>query len=343
MMLPQRRGPRRALAALAGLAFALLACELALRVHHASSGAYRLAEDALIARTQSAWTASADPELVYVHRPGWRKDDVEIEAHGILRPADVPLRGPQGGLRLALVGDSVGAAIRLPYDERVATQLERRLSEVTTVPVEVLNFCVNGYDTVQEARQLESTVAAFEPRAVLLLFCLNDVMESSTPVRWFRDPREPASHLADFVASRLGGVLDPRNERQLAPTAGPAAGGGDVWQRAYDREGAGWRVVTTGLERIARWSRERGVPVLVAIAPLLVPDDPTGAATAAYRAQVAQAVAAAGLTAVDLQGELKGSVETLRDREGDVYHFGAEGQHALADALFPRVRALLGL
>jgi hypothetical protein len=218
----------------------------------------------VVARTQSAWTASADPELVYAHRPGWRKDGVAIESHGILRPerrCRCHAGRPGGAVRLALVGDSVGAAIRLQYDERVATQLERRLSEITPLPVEVLNFLRQRLrHGPGSAPARDGPVAAFEPRAVLVLFCLNTSMESTTPVRWFRDPVEPVSHLAALRRRAARRRARSAEQRQYSrPLPAPQQRARRVAARLRSK-GLGWRVVDQRAGAASRAGRASAGP-----------------------------------------------------------------------------------
>jgi lysophospholipase L1-like esterase len=116
----------------------------------------------------------------------------------------------------------------------------------------------------------------------------------------------------------------------------------DHWVRMYDPEGEGWLAAGRALERIAAWSRARGVPVLVAIAPLLLPQDPAGTTTATFRAQVANAASANGLPCVDLQSVFQGvAPAAVMKAPDDIYHFNAVGHRVLAEALRPAVRKLL--
>lgn len=333
---------RRALALAFGLAAGLLLTEAGLRVLHAVRGTYAVSDEARRARLDSPWTASDDPELVYVHRPGMRVDgELKIEAHGILRPTDVGPRAP-GVPRVLVVGDSVGAALWLRHEERFPARIERALSDpLAGRRAEVLNLCVNGYDSLQEARLLETVGTSLEPDAVVLAYCLNDPATSVTPRGWFVEPDPPASYALATIETGLRSVLGRPSGRPLAPGAGPRGEAGPIWERMYDPEGDAWRSVLHAFDRVAAWSRARGVPVLVAIVPLLEEDDPAGAATASFRRQVAEAALARGLPVEDLQDEVAAHpVASLRHRADDIYHFDVLGQEVLAAALLPHVRAL---
>lgn len=337
---PRRRRWTFRVAAVAGaLVLALAGLEIALRVHHAGAGTYEVSEEALRARRDSPWIASDDPELVYVHRPGKvAGGELKIEAHGILRPQDVVTPKPEGVRRVAVLGDSVGAALYLEHAARFPARLERRLSVGRPHPTEVLNLCVNGYDTRQEARLLETVVPGLEPDAVLVVYCINDPAESVTPIGWFRDPVAPASYALRFLAERLG---EDRG-RPLAPGEGPTGRARPYWERAYDPAGPGWAAVTEGLDRIAAWRDAHDVPVLVAIAPLLMTEDPAGTSTVAFREQVAAALTARDLPFVDLQPMVTAAaLPQLLHEPHDIYHFGPTGHAMLSDALYPRLVTLL--
>lgn len=338
-----RTAARRVVAVALGAVVALVLLEAGLRVTDAARGTYDVSAEALRARTESPWMASADPELVYVHRPMTRSGgELKIESHGILRPAEVAPRKAAGTVRVAVVGDSVGAALALRAEDRLPAVLERRLA-AAGVRAEVLNFCVNGYDTVQEARLLEMSVAPLAPDAVVVVYCLNDPAESVTPLAWFRDPSPPAFRAGAFLAAGLRGLVGRPAGRPLAPGAGPVGPAESAWRRMYDPAGEPWQSVLRGLDRIQAWAATTRTPVLVAIAPLLLPEDPAGASTREFREQVAAAARARALAVTDLQAAVAARpVPELCETAGDVYHFGARGHVVLADALVTDVRRLTG-
>lgn len=337
---------RRA-AVLLGLGAALVATEIGLRIHHAARGTYEIGETARRAASSSPWRASDDPEIVFEHR---RDEGVrqmlrgDIESHGILQRREVTVAKAPGLLRIAVIGDSVGAAMNVPPADRIPAHLEARLAAETAKPVEVLNFCVMGYDTVQEARVLETRVAEFSPDAVILLYCLNDPGRSETPLTWFRPPEPPPLYIADAVKTVIFRTTGRSFGRPWVTAKGPADAQARIrWDEMYEPGGDGLAAVGHGFDRIAAWSKAKGVPVLVAIAPLLQREDPSGATTAGYRAQVADAAKLRGLPCVDLQPAFDGiRWETLVWQQDDVYHAAAPGLAALANRLYPAVREMIG-
>lgn len=335
---------RRALAILLGAAVPLLALEIGLRIRQAVVGTYTLAPEIVAKAATSPWTISDDPELLYVHRTDApTRALLRIDPNGILRPRDVTPAKPPGTLRVALLGDSVGAAMYLIHTERMGTLLELRLAAELGRNVEVLNFCVNGYDTAQEARLLETQAARFDPDAIVVVYCLNDAGVSETPRAWFRPPERPLLETAAFVRDVVARARGRSPGRAVAPELGPGdAAAAPRWEQMYERDGEGFRTVENGLDRIAAWAKARDVPVLVAIAPLVLMDDPVGRTTLRYRSQVAEAVRARGLGVIDLQEPLaRLTLGQMRFSDGDIYHLGAAAQPEAARALARLVAPML--
>ena len=315
-----------------GVALALVVAELGLRGYHAASGTYELDADALRARRSSIWTRSDDPELAYVHRPSHQGvGHAATEANGLLHPADVATAKPDGVLRIALVGDSVGAGLDLPYEQRFGTLLESVLRDVG-MQVEVLNFCVNGYSTVQEARVVETRLDHFDVDVVVLQYCMNDPVVTHTPMAWFVDSEPPACFVVDSVRRGARALFGAPSELPYVPAN--VFETPEFWEQHYAPDSESWQSVCHGFDRIATWSETNAVPVLVAVVPLVIPQDPTGATSQAFREQAATAARARGLQCIDLQGAFtERSREPLQMTPGDVYHPNATGHAVIARSL----------
>lgn len=72
--------------------------------------------------------------------------------------------------RVALLGDSFFEAKQVPFEASIAAQLESRLAHCRGGPVEVLNFSVQGYGTLQQFLLYQNTVREYEPDLVVLGF-----------------------------------------------------------------------------------------------------------------------------------------------------------------------------
>ncbi len=324
--------------AVVAIVTALTLAEIGLRVLHHSQGHYSTTDAAQRAREQSIWRVSPDPELVYVHRSSVTgRSGARLDAHGVLRVGETILAKPDGMCRVVVLGDSIAAGLSVPSGLRFADLLDSSLRVSPPQAyrtAEVLNFAVDGYDTRQEARLLETHAGRFDPDLVIVQYCLNDPAESVTPLAWFRDPEPPVSELLALIG--LGG-----RERLVSPAAPPSVEPGH-WASIYDPDGAGWPIVAAGLDRIGAFTRASEIPGLVVIVPLLDPDDPSHAQTAPYRAQVAAHCEAAGLSVLDLSEAFAiSTIAELRHADGDIYHLSAEGHAAAARAVETATRHLL--
>lgn len=90
---------------------------------------------------------------------------------------------PENTLRIALVGDSFVEALQVPLEQGFAAVIERELSDCTALAgqkVEVINFGISGYGTVQELITLREKAWKYSPDIVLLsFFAGNDLNDNS--------------------------------------------------------------------------------------------------------------------------------------------------------------------
>ena len=292
-----------------------------------------LTEDA---RTASVLMKSADPELLYVTRPGYTKNGVRIsEAHGILRPDDVDVPKPHGTVRIAVIGDSIAAGhpLRTGPTPPFAFQLEAQLNASAGRPyAQVLLFAADGYSTVQEARLLETEIAPFSPDLVVVAYCVNDPSNSYTPTVWFLDDPAPRSYLLDLVRRRLG--LTPS---ALSPAHPRYTHGAIDWDELYRPDGPGWAGVERGLTRIEAFARTHRVPVLFVMFPLLLtgqePPEENGRAERMH-SQVREAALRHMFHFLDLRQAYAGhTAAELRFLPEDPIHPGALGHTLAANAI----------
>jgi hypothetical protein len=165
------------LVVLTSILFALLICEVALRV---------------VGYTYPVFYTT-DEARGYALRPcmrGWyRKESatyVEINCAG-LRDREHALVKPPNTLRIAVIGDSYAEALQVPLADAFWSVMERRLQECPALggrKVEVINFGVSGYGTAQELITLEQEVWAYAPDVVLLAVTTNnDITDNSRPLK----------------------------------------------------------------------------------------------------------------------------------------------------------------
>lgn len=162
--------------ALAGAALlaTLMICELLLRVTGVSYPVF--------VRTDSILGASHIPGA-----RGWYTREgrswVEINSDG-LRGPQIAVQKPANTYRIALLGDSYVEAVQVPFESSVGEVLEHRLSALEGRPVEVLNFGVGGYGTLQELLILQQKVWKYSPDLIILAVTTgNDISDNYRPLK----------------------------------------------------------------------------------------------------------------------------------------------------------------
>lgn len=130
-------------------------------------------------RAMHATLYQADPELVYVPRPGAAvRMDYGLAAFDE-RGLRVSERGasPTAEQRVIVLGDSLVWGELLPAED----SLPAALGDALGPTAEVLNLGVSGYDTTQEAGWYLRAGRPLHPDAVVLVYCLNDMLIQSGP------------------------------------------------------------------------------------------------------------------------------------------------------------------
>jgi hypothetical protein len=115
--------------------------------------------------------ASENQMLVYE----FNKNYAEINSFG-MRDEEFNIDSIRDLYKIAVIGDSHAYATRVKNRaETFPSQLEKYLNQnIGQRIVKVLNFGVPGYNTAQELELLKTKVLMFEPRMVILQYCIND-------------------------------------------------------------------------------------------------------------------------------------------------------------------------
>lgn len=79
--------------------------------------------------------------------------------------------------RIALLGDSVTFGLNVDLNETFGKLIEKELK------IEVLNFGVQGYDTLSEIETLKAQALKYNPDLILLNFIMNDIEPSGIPFK----------------------------------------------------------------------------------------------------------------------------------------------------------------
>lgn len=326
---------------LASLALLALSAEIYLRCFRPE----RFLEPPDVAlRAEGRWSGlvharSRLPGLPYELAP-----DLDCEARGMrirtnsLRMRDdEPLpRDTPGLVRIAVIGDSMAFGFGVQQGEDFPARLEALLNERENGGprrFEVLNFAVCGYSVRDELATLREKALPLAPDLVIVAYCLNDpdvgvvqpLQAYFRPVEWWRH-----SHLARYFACKLHVARMRR------------FGDGNLWRAMHNPEGPFRPVAARELDRMRDACAERGVPVLFAVLPHLVPRVPWP--EYGYRdvhAHLSREALARGFEAVDLAVELEAHEPRALTLDNGDMHFSAFGNAEVARALADRIEALL--
>jgi hypothetical protein len=134
----------------------------------------------------------ADQIAAHSFRPtaeGWFRDEgesyVRINAEGWRDRLHMKQK-PANGRRIAVLGDSFASAFHVAAESTFWSVMDREVNRCRSFgphPIEVLNFGVTGYGTVQELLTLKYRVWEYAPDIVILAFLTgNDVTDNFKPL-----------------------------------------------------------------------------------------------------------------------------------------------------------------
>lgn len=247
---------------------------------------------------------------------------------------------PAGVKRVLVVGDSVAYGIGVGADQTFSAVLEKILATYhPDVPVEVLNSGVAGYNTTQELAFLEQRGFALEPDAIVLAYCPNDVLV--TPIV-FKD----GDRMRFFCPDREIGGFDPLwLERSsllrlyVAATQGKGLGDETGRPQGVDHDSA-----YASLRRLVRSARDRDIPVLTVMFPLLAWEfDQYESSARRVHDDVARVLAEERAPRIDLLGEWREigakNLRSLELKGGDPLHPNARGHEDVARRIYAHLLA----
>jgi hypothetical protein len=219
------------------------------------------------------------------------------------RDLERSLEKAPGVRRLLSLGDSFAWGVGVELEDAYPQRLERSLNRLRGERWEVVNLAKPGMNTVDHLALLEKEGLGYAPDALLLGYVLNDSedkdsAEARRAAEWAA-PRYPPRLLWDrsalyrFVGTRLWATS--QNRRRL-----------DGFRSMYADDAPGWRAGRQALRGIGALCRERGIPWLVAIFPLLGNPLDERYPFAEEHARVVQAAAEAGARTVDLLPAYRG-------------------------------------
>jgi len=338
----------------ASLLLTLLALEVGLRLY-----GYNPLRDGQ-SGSEYILRASPYPDLKYELTPGaygsLSDTDTKINSQGFRGPE--PSSSPPGQ-RVVILGDSIAFGNFMTWEDTFSNQIQQRLHSKNR-HVEVLNFGVGGYDTLQEVSLLEIRGLKYDPDLVVVAYCLNDISIASTSlehIEWRRSQERSflyRSRLAQFVSTniekiRLKNWLSHMNqpqvfhreyERQIDAISedevellnlmkNAPRWPSTTWYGDRDRVGR----LRFSFRRLSSSSRENGFLVVIMIVPLLIDDAGTYSHRTAHRI-VEKEARRAGFDTIDLTDAfMSAGMENLKTEFGDIIHPNRRGHAIMADLL----------
>jgi hypothetical protein len=205
---------RRALAAslLAGfgIALALSALELGVRMLHLVPGRFWQPDATLGTKLipgASGWWTQEEHEFTV---------PIQINADG-RRDLDRPVAKAPDTYRILLLGDSFVEAMHVPLDDTFARRLESDLRRDAKRPIEVISMGVSGYGTASEYLWYRDAGRLYQPDLVLLAFYPgNDVRNNSPTLEPTLRPQYDAEGNLQRVGSGKTAQQGPRGWRNAS-------------------------------------------------------------------------------------------------------------------------------
>ncbi len=229
-----------------------------------------------------------------------RRERRPINSRGF-RDLERAIPKPAGVRRVVCLGDSFTWGVRVLFDDAWPRRLERLLSLDRGEVWEAVNLGEPGFNSVQEAARLAAQGFAYQPDVVVVAYVLNDsedenAAEARRAQAWVDARSSPPSRvwalldhsaLVRTVRTRISATLE--NRQRI-----------DDFRSMYADDYPGWVAGRRALHEMGGLCRERGVPLVVAIFPLLGNPLDERYPFEGIHARVAQAAGEAGAKVVDL-------------------------------------------
>ena len=266
---------------------------------------------------------SAVPDLLWEYRGDSEFRGVRTNRFGFRERDDLKQSPSPDTYRVAFAGDSVTAAWLLPREQGFVYQLEF-MARAAGVPLEALDFGVDGYNASQVRALIEGKVLAFHPQRIVYVLCLNDFDYSDSSGEKIRYFRKPVSFLVERI-ERLRFLMSGKDAQEF------------FFQENKTRV---FEEMTRMKERLA----ESGTAFSVLLVPAFTEESP--GTSYRYRAmftQIENFLRDAGIESLDGRKAFPDGNQTLREFALDLWHPSSDGHQRMATLLFPEVKRWLAL
>ena len=176
-----------------------------------------------------------------------------------------PEKAP-GVFRVIVVGDSFTFGEKMHFDDNFCKRLERMLNlNERQQKVEVLNWGVSGYSSVQEAELVREAVSKFHPDLVVVQITLNDAeLQPFRVTHHYQNKRgkvivtNPLFNYWQSLGYLVRRIYYTRMHEEYI-----------TYHTAAFENPASWKLFTGAFQQMQRLTSDRGVPLLAVIFPMM--------------------------------------------------------------------------
>lgn len=210
---------------------------------------------------------AANPLLLYELKKGldeeWMGVAVATSETESMRISTIAAPPLEAALRIALLGDSTAFGWGIEYESTYGEVFRDKLQETLRVPVELRNYSVPGYNSLQERICFEEKIAKWRPHILILHYDENDPDPSNTAPPEYIPPEygDNALHsaLVKIVLRRLR-VVRNKGSRLYADDSDES---GTKMLEGLRYAGPLYDAHLLELSRIARTARSQGIEPVV--------------------------------------------------------------------------------
>jgi hypothetical protein len=201
-------------------------------------------------------------------RPDWR-ERLPTNSRGY-RDWERVIPKPDGVRRAVCLGDSFTWGVGVLFGDAWPQRIERRLTLERGEAWEAVVLAEPGLGAVQMAARLDSEGFAYEPDVVVLAWVLNDsededAGEARRAADWVEETQRAPSSVESLLDRSALVRLVKRRVRATAENRGRVRN----YRSMYADDYPGWIAAQQALRTLGGLCRARGVPLVVAIFPLL--------------------------------------------------------------------------